>query len=124
MNIIKLDQLHLPEAPNAVPQIDWGADFDAFDDKQKIIYLKKLASALNHSCDLIQKERNELLAKMDVLKKMAEHADTNVSQQKLALIQGLTNANAEKQELYRRIQELEATVKAREAAIEKLTKEE
>lgn len=41
-------------------QIEFGAEFEKRSDKDKIKYLKKLASSLNHAVMLIQDERNKL----------------------------------------------------------------
>ena len=43
------------------PKIKWGLKYQGFTDKEKIKYLEKLASTMNHAAHLIQEERNELL---------------------------------------------------------------
>lgn len=109
--IISIDELKLPPAPAKVPQIDWGDDFEAFDDKGKIRYLKKLASALNHSADIIHKERNEALKQCHVMAQDVENANKSVEIQKTIVRNALEGFNAEKQELINRIQELEQELK-------------
>jgi uncharacterized protein involved in exopolysaccharide biosynthesis len=109
--IISIEELNLPDKPARAPLIDWGKDFEEFDDEGKIRYLKRLTSALNHSCDLIQKERNDAYKQCQVMAEQLENADKNVSIQKGILHNALTNYNKEKQDLIKRIQELESETK-------------
>ena len=53
----KLDPKLLPKQP---PKINWGMLYKQKSDAEKIRYLEKLASAMNHAASLIQDERNEL----------------------------------------------------------------
>ena len=107
MKIIKKEDLHLPPAPAQAPQIDWGEDFLAWDKDQQNRYLKKLCSALNHSADMIQKERNASLVKLHEMKAILENADQATSTQKDIVLRAITSHNAEKQDMIKRIQELE-----------------
>ena len=109
--IISIDELNLPPKPALAPDIIWGEDFEAFDDKGKIRYLKKLASALNHAADLVQKERNEAYIKVKEMEQLVENAEKRAEIQKQITHNALTNFNAEKQDLIRRIQELEVELK-------------
>ena len=54
----KLDSKLLTRRP---PKIAWGEIYKGFTDAEKIEYLEKLASTMNHAAALIQDERNELL---------------------------------------------------------------
>lgn len=110
--IISIDELKLPPAPAKAPQIDWGEDFENFDDSGKIRYLKKLTSALNHSADLIHKERNEALRQCHILAQQVENANKNVEIQKTIVKNALESFGIEKQELIKRIQELEKELKS------------
>lgn len=118
--MIKVKDLNLPEAPALAPQIDFGKDFDDFDTMQKILYLKKLCSALNHATDLIQKERNEALEEIERLKKAVDYADEAIAIQKSIVLKAITDHNAEKQKLIKTVQELETRVKAQDEVIERL----
>jgi septation ring formation regulator EzrA len=111
---IDADDLNMPENPAIAPQIRWGEDFEAFDDKRKIIYLKKVASALNHATDLIQKERNELIDKCKQMAEQLENADKNVGIRKDIYVNAITSFNAEKQTLAQTIQKLERDIKNRD----------
>lgn len=112
MKIIKEKDLHLPPAPAMAPQIDWGQDFLDWDSEQQNRYLRRLCSALNHAADLIQKERNELLVELNRLKKGIEDANAAVEVRKNTLFKVITDHNAEKQELIKRLQELEVENKS------------
>ena len=104
---IKKEDLNLPPAPAMAPQIDWGEDFKAWDVEKQNRYLKRLCSALNHAADNIQNERNRALESCHEMKAVAEQSDKAVQIQKDIVRRSITGFNAEKQELIRRIQELE-----------------
>ena len=116
--MIKVEKLKMPKTP--APQIDFGKDFEEFDDKRKIRYLKKLSSAMNHAADIIQKERDTLLQEIQVFMKAADHADQAVGIQKDIVVKAITNHNAEKQDLIKRIQELETEAKVQDKLIKRL----
>ena len=118
--MLKVKELNLPEEPGMAPQIDWGEDFNNFDDIKKIIYLKKLCSALNHATDLIQKERNQLLVDIKVTKSVAENAGEAVAIQKAIVLKAITDHNREKQEFANQLQTLERTMKEKDKIIEDL----
>ena len=118
--MLKVKELNLPEEPGMAPQIDWGEDFNNFDDIKKIIYLKKLCSALNHATDLIQKERNQLLVDIKVTKSVAENAGEAVAIQKAIVLKAITDHNREKQEFANQLQTLERTIKEKDKIIEDL----
>lgn len=111
MKIIKKEDLHLPPAPAQAPQIDWGEDFKAWDVEQQNRYLKRLCSALNHSADMIQKERNAALNKLHEMKRILENADQAAATQKDIALRAITSYNTEKQELFTRLKQLETEVK-------------
>ena len=117
--MIKVEKLNLPKTP--APEIDFGKDFeDSFDDARKIRYLKKLASAMNHAADLIQKERDKLLADIVIAFKSVDNADKAVSIQKDIVVKAITSHNAEKQNLIKRIQELEMESKVKDQLIKRM----
>ena len=121
--LIKMDRVNLPDRPAEAPQIDFGQDFEDFDPVRKIIYLKKLSSAMNHATDLIQKERNILLDQAVELKAVAKNADDAVAIQKAIVLKAITDHNIEKQQLIKRLQELESRIKAQDMVIEKFNKD-
>lgn len=104
---VKVEDLNLPVAPAQAPQIDWGQEFLEWDPEQQNRYLRRLCSALNHATDNIQQERDRAVAAAHEIKAVAEQADKAVEIQKAIVNRSLTAFNAEKQDLIRRIQELE-----------------
>jgi hypothetical protein len=121
MEIIRKEDLNLPLAPAQAPQIDWGKDFEEWSVEQQNRYLKRLCSALNHSADLIQNERNEVLEECHRMNKCVENADEAVRIQKAIVLKTITDFNKEKQELITRLQELEAENKLQAINIKRLT---
>ena len=118
MKIVKKEDLNLPPAPAQAPQIDWGEDFLAWSKDHQNRYLKKLCSALNHAADMIQEERNAALNKIQEMKTLLTHADQNVATQKSIVVRSITAHNEEKQNLIKRIQELENGLKEANQTIE------
>ena len=59
----KLDDNLISKRP---PKIKWGNIYQGFTDKEKVEYLEKLASTMNHAAHLIQGERNKLLKLCDL----------------------------------------------------------
>ena len=104
------------EQPKA-PKILWGRPYQMWGADRKVSYLEGLAYALNHACDVIQKERDELL-KLCGLKErqlMANQAQVAESQstlhteiQKLNEDRQKWNESAKK--MNERIRELESQV--------------
>ena len=115
--MIIVEEVTLPEK-SSFQDIDWGKEFEEFDDKRKIRYLKKFSSAMNHAADVIQKERDALLKEFAKQVKLVEHADEATSIQKSIVIKAITDFNAEKQELIKRIQELEGIVRTQDKLLE------
>jgi chromosome segregation ATPase len=81
------------------PKIKWGEVYKTWADSQKIAYLEKLSSSMNHAAHLIQGERDELNdlceKKEDQLRSMKDALDQNNG-----MIQDqITRMSEEKQEL-------------------------
>jgi hypothetical protein len=111
---VKVEDLNLPDDPGRAPQIVWGEDFENFDKDNKIRYLKKLCSALNHAADLIQKERNNLAEECVKMAKQLENADKIVGIRKDTLVKALTDHNEEKQKLIKELQRVQRELKIRD----------
>lgn len=116
--MIKVERLKLPDS--AAPQIDFGQDFEEFDTERKIRYLKKLSSAMNHAADLIQRERDQLLKDIVVAVESVQNAENAVTIQKDIVVRSITSHNAEKQDLIKRIQELETEGKVQALLIKRM----
>jgi len=117
--MIKIEEIKLPDL-KVTPQIDFGKDFEAFDTERKIRYLKIFSSAMNHTADTIQQERDAALNEINRMKNVLENADQAVSIQKDIVVRAITTHNAEKQDLIKRIQELESEAKNLNSIIDNL----
>ena len=64
-----------------VPKIAWGKIYQSSSNEEKIEYLEKLASTMNHAASLIQDERNQLNKLCDLkeqqIEKLKEAMDAN-----------------------------------------------
>jgi len=64
-----------------VPKIAWGKIYQSSSNEEKIEYLEKLASTMNHAASLIQDERNQLNKlcelKEQQIEKLKEAMDAN-----------------------------------------------
>ena len=94
MNTIPVSDIKYTQARD----INWGVDFDALEDKQKIVYLKKFSASMNQAAELIQNERNLLAADNEVMKGMLAAAETANGNQKKMLIKVITTNNLSAQE--------------------------
>ena len=85
------------------PMIKWGMVYrNKMDDGEKIKYLEKLASAMNHAADLIQKERDELMEICEKKEEQIKSLDKSL-QQNNTMIQGEINRANQKQQESNRI---------------------
>ena len=104
----KLDSKYLDRR---APTINWGIIYKNKSDTNKIIYLEKLASAMNHAASLVQEERNAL-GKLCAIKEeqiqqltKAMHANSNMLQSEV------TKMNAMKQDFNKEFARLNKIVK-------------
>lgn len=81
------------------PRIDIGGEFDKRSDKDKIEYLIKLASSLNHAAQLIQKERNELNDLLFSKEAQLTAAYEKITAGQMMIHKQLVRVNEEKQKL-------------------------
>jgi hypothetical protein len=100
--------------------INYGEDFEKWDDRRKISYLKKLASSMNHAADVMQNERNAIAAEMVVVKEQSANTETNIGIQKAIVLKVITEGNIQNQNHIERIQKLESTVRGQAETIEDL----
>ncbi len=101
---------------NKAPMIAWGDGYNIMTDAEKIKYLQKLASTMNHAAFLIQNERNDLIKLYDQkelkVESMASALDTNNEM----IQQQITKMNADKQKFLKSIAKLKATIREYENA--------
>ena len=98
--------------------IDFSEEFEARSDRDKITYLKKLASSQNEALDLMQKDRDRIAGELTVMKALLSNAETALAIQRNIVQDSLTKSNEDSQETADRIHELETRVRAQDAVIE------
>lgn len=102
------------------PKIKWGDDFLAWSDREKVAWLKKFSSSMNHAADLLQKERNKLVETCAVQdEKLKQHAKEYLHRGQM-LHKQVIIMNSEKQELNKMIVELQQRVKTQDKVIHRL----
>jgi putative cell wall-binding protein len=106
-----------------VPMIRFGTEFEAWEDKRKIEYLKKLASSMNEAARVMQDERNELALTVSSLQQQLLNLEKNLTQVKNIMIKNITDSNESKEQNLGQIMQLQSRVKAQDAVIEQLNKE-
>lgn len=98
------------------PRIQWGRIYrEKMSDAEKIAYLERLASTMNHAAALLQKERNTMgtlcekkEAQLIVMKKNIDKSDEMLQQQ-------ITRLNADRQNFVDEITKLRNKIRAFEA---------
>ncbi len=93
------------------PRIQWGEGYKLMRDDQKIEYLEKLASTMNHAAYLIQGERDQLLELYDMKEKKLEAMSASLNANNDMIQQQITKMNADKQEFLKSIASLKATIR-------------
>ncbi len=92
------------------PMIAWGKEYADWPQDRKIRYLEKLASAMNHAADVMQKERNLALERIAALdKRLAATGEQHASEIRI-LHDRFQDFNASRQSLFAKIVTLEATI--------------
>lgn len=103
-----------------IQMIKFGEEFEKWDDKHKIEYLKKLASSMNEAADLMQRERNQLAIKLQTAKDQLKNMESNLDIQKSIVFKSITDTNQAKEDYISQIQLLQARVKAQDGVIDVL----
>ncbi len=93
------------------PKIAWGDKYKEKTDADKILYLQKLASTMNHAAFLIQNERNDLLKSLDQKERQLISIAANLEANNGMIQQQVTKMNAEKQEYFKTIAALNKTIR-------------
>lgn len=95
----------------AARDINWGQDFEDFEDASKIVYLKKFSASMNQAADLLQTERNNLLNDIEVMRKMLESAEMATQAQRMVMIKSITDHNLAMQKIGDEMVELKAELR-------------
>lgn len=79
------------------PQILWGRIYQESSDEEKIEYLEKLASTMNHAAALIQDERNQLTELCELKEQQIEKLKKAMDANNNMLQSEITKINEERQ---------------------------
>ena len=84
--------------------INFGADsensgWNVWDTERRLLYAMELASAMNQAADMMQKERNELLEKVETLEKQLVNSEEALQISKTIMTNTIIQSN-EKHESY------------------------
>jgi len=99
---------------NNPPKIKWGMKYQEWNDQEKIAFLEKFGSSMNHAAALIQGERNELGKLCELKEQQLMQQQKTVDQVGKMMEQEITRMNSMRQSynaeiarLNQRIRELE-----------------
>ena len=104
----KLDPKIVEKNP---PKIKWGEQYKNRTDAEKITYLEKLASAMNHAAYLIQKERDELNKLCELKEKQLAQVKKGIDANNMMLQQEITRMNTQRQDYNEQIATLSAKIR-------------
>ena len=90
----KLDDKLIVARP---PKISWGMIYQGSSNEEKIEYLEKLASTMNHAASLIQDERNQLNKLCELKEQQIEKLKEAMDANNLMLQSEVTKINEERQ---------------------------
>ena len=102
------------------PRIKFGEEYKAWPDAKKIDYLEKLSSSLNYALEVMQGERDFAYNAASAMEQRMDAAIRMKDTQAKITQEQLLQSNAQNQRNLQKIQQLSATVRARDAVIEKL----
>lgn len=108
------------EVESKIPQIRWGRDYRSWPIEKRLRYAERLASAMNHAADVLQTDRNSLLAKNAALEAKVILLEKMVAGQGATMHHELGLQDAEKQALYKQIVQQTSDLKAARKRIQEL----
>ena len=93
------------------PMIKWGTGYQRMTLRERIRYLERVASAMNHAAATIQGERDELNRLIALKEKQVQAAKIALDQNNDMIEREITKMNAERQRYNAAIAELRARVR-------------
>ena len=99
------------------PRIKFLKGFDEKEDIQKIDYLKRLASTMNHAAKLISNERDELVKLMILKERQLEQMSLQLQQNSTTVQDQVLRMNAQKQHFSAEVSRLTSRVKELEGKV-------
>ena len=103
-----------------VKTIKFSEGFDSRSCEDRAEYLLALASSLNHAAEVAYKERDEIAAKFETVLALNENAAKSAGMSQSLMEQAITESNAEKQELMKRIAELKKEIREKDHLLRQL----
>lgn len=110
-----------PNMRKVAPPITWGDKFNAMPIEDQLDRAKKVASAMNHAADVLQKERNNLLETCADQDRKIAHAQKIYLQQGELFHKQLQKENAKQQELNQLLVEKTMEISRLEAEVKRLS---
>ena len=110
----------LPSMQKVAPKIRWGKDYLSGDIPKQHAFLEKFAYSMNHAADMLQTERNELLALKDKHEAQIRDLQSALCNQGTVMNHQLTRSNTQNQELGASIVKLTQGLKVANRRIKEL----
>jgi hypothetical protein len=104
----KLDPKHVDLAP---PRIKWGELYKNFNEAEKVEYLEKIASAMNHAAYQVQLERDELLKLCELKEKQIHQLGHDMRNNNGMIQSEIMKVNDERQAFNKHVAELNQQIK-------------
>lgn len=109
-----------PEMAKRAPRIRWGDDYNSWSVEKRLGYAEALAASMNHAADILQQERNTLRDLAEHQEKLLRSWSQKHSEQGDLMTTELGSQNAQQQELYQTIVDLQKTIKEQAKTIKEL----
>lgn len=102
---------HTSGMRSPAPQIAWGDEYRGWPAEKRLSYAERLASAMNHAADVLQTERSQLLERLMAQEKRIESLEKMIASHGEVVNRELSAQDAEKQQLYAQIVDLDRALK-------------
>jgi hypothetical protein len=100
-----------------VPRIRWGDEYQSWPIEKRLSYAERLASSMNHAADILQQERDKLIAVVQHQEAQLRENVAKYLEQGALLHRELGAAGAREQELATLVVQLQAEVKEKAARV-------
>lgn len=106
------------------PKIKWGNEYEEWPIEEQLAYTQKLAYAMNHAADEMQKDRNRLLKEHELMEAKVKQANQKMLVQNDMIQAQLVKMNLEKQQLNTLIVQLQMALKEKTKIIKSFEKKD
>lgn len=97
------------------PKIQWGEEFQKWDDQKKLQFLTKFGEAMNHAADTMQQERNKLGQLVELKEQQILQLKAALDANNQMLQTEITKMNEYRNEATKNIAKLNAKIRELEA---------